>query len=262
MKHAPNRLREKLGKGEVLTGSVTYSWSPNVMEAAGHAGLDFMRLDNEHAWRQDAMAEHLIRAAELAGLGVVLRVDKENPYLIRKALEIGAAGVIVPNVYTVEAAEEVVRASKFPPRGTRGYSGSCHSARWGSAAGADWIEWSDSEPMIGVMIEDTRAMACVDEILAVEGLDFVLFGPADYSMSLGLRKPAKDSDAVQAALKRTIAAAEASGKHVMLGVGLSAQEIIRYMGMGVHMLELASDLSVLRDFYSNAVKTVSEARKS
>ena len=62
--------------------------------------------------------------------------------------------------------------------------------------------------MIGFMIENHQAMTCIDEILAVEGLDFVLFGPADYAMSLGRRQPAKDSDEVQSTLRRTIEAAQ------------------------------------------------------
>ncbi|MHC4714587.1 MAG: HpcH/HpaI aldolase family protein [Planctomycetota bacterium] len=250
MKREPNRLRRKLAAGSPVIGSVIYSWSPNVMEAAGYAGLDFMRIDNEHAWRQDSSAESLMRAADVVGVDAILRIDKENPYLVRKALEIGAGGIIVPNVYSVEAAENVIRAAKFPPRGIRGYSGSCRSGGWGSRAGAEWIDWSDAEPMIGVMIEDERAMSCVDGILAVDGLDFVLFGPSDYSMSLGLRRPAKNSDEVQGALKKTIAAAKAAGKHVMLGVGTSVEDINRYIEMGVTILEIGNDLGILRAFWS------------
>jgi len=251
-----NRLREKLQSGQVVLGSVIYSWSPNVMEVAGYADLDFMRIDNEHAWRQDRSAEELMRAAELVGVEAVMRVDRDNPYLIRKALEIGAAGIIVPDIHNVEEAEAVVRAAKFPPRGTRGYSASCRSGRWGSEAAAGWIEWSDSEPMVGVMIEHVSVMDHVADVLAVEGLDFVLFGPSDYSMSLGLGKPSKEDEQVQEALKRTIAAARKSGKHVMLGVGTSLEEIRRYRDMGVTMLEVGNDLGILRSFWKERADAV------
>lgn len=245
MERKPNKLRSKLSAGGTVTGSVMYSWSPNVMEVAGYAGLDFMRIDNEHAWRQDATMEHLMRAAYCADIVPLVRVDKGNPYLIRKALEIGAGGVIVPNVRTVEDAQAVVHASRFPPLGTRGYSGQCWSAGWGTAAGEEWIEWSDAEPMIGVMIEDQRAMECVDEILALDGLDFALFGPADYAMSLGWRQTAKNSDEVQWALARTIEAAQRANKHVMLGVALEEEELRRYSAMGVTMFEFVADIKVL-----------------
>jgi 4-hydroxy-2-oxoheptanedioate aldolase len=251
-----NRLREKLRDGQVVVGSVIYSWSPSVMEVAGCAGLDFMRIDNEHAWRQDASAEELMRAAELVGVEAVMRVDKDNPYLIRKALEIGAGGIIVPDVHSVEEVEAVVKAAKFPPRGTRGYSGNCRSGGWGARAGAEWVEWSDHEPMMGVMVEHVRAMDCVDEMLAVEGLDFALFGPADYSMSLGLRKPAKSHEEVEDALKRTIAAAGRSGKHVMLGVGTRVDDIERYREMGVTMLEMSNDLGILHTVWTQTSQAI------
>jgi 4-hydroxy-2-oxoheptanedioate aldolase len=256
MTRIPNRLRERLLSGQVVVGSVIYSWSPNVMEVAGHAGLDFIRVDNEHAWRQDRSAEELMRAAELVGVEVIMRVDRDNPYLIRKALEIGAGGVVVPDIASVAEAEAVVSAAKFPPRGRRGYSGNCRSGGWGSRAGAEWIEWSDREPMIGVMIENTQAVGCVEEILAVEHLDFALFGPADYSMALGLRRPAKSDERVQEALRLTVAAAKRSGKYVMFGVGTALEEIVRYKNMGVTMLEIGNDLGILHASWRERAEAV------
>jgi 4-hydroxy-2-oxoheptanedioate aldolase len=258
----PNKVRAKLAEGKVAVGTVMYSWSPNVMEVAGCAGLDFMRIDNEHAWRQDSSAEHLMRAAALSDVVPIHRVDRENPYLIRKSLEIGAGGIVVPDVSSPEDARAVVRASKFPPRGMRGLSGQCFSAGWGSADVAEWIEWSDTEPMIGVMIENVEAMKCVDEILTVDGVDFALFGPADYSMSLGLRRSVKTHKDVEAGLKKTIAAARKVGKHVMLGVGSDQSQISRYMDMGVTMLELASDVAVLRSAWSRAREAIYQAPSS
>ena len=108
---------------------------------SGLAGLDYLRIDNEHAWRQDGTLEHLIRAAIMGGVVPIVRIDRDNPYLLRKALEIGAGAIIVPDVCTVEEAESVVRAAKFPPRGSRGYSGNCWSAGWGARAVTQWLSW-------------------------------------------------------------------------------------------------------------------------
>lgn len=245
MERKPNNLRQKLDSVGYVTGSVMYSWSPTIMEVAGYAGLDFMRIDTEHAWRRDMSAEHLIRAAFVADIVPIIRVDKDDPFLIRKALEIGAGGIIVPDINSPEEAESVIRASKFPPQGIRGYSGHCWSAGWGTKAGAEWIEWSDSEPMIGVMIENYQAMECLDEILSIEGLDFILFGPADYAMSLGWRKIAKESIEIQDAIKKTIEAASNAGKYVMLGVGYEEYEFRIYKELGISMFEFASDLKIL-----------------
>lgn len=256
MEHKANKLRAKLARGELVTGSVSYSWSPNVIETAGYAGLDFIRVDSEHAWRRDPMAEHLMRAAYIADIVPVVRVDREDPYLIRKALEIGAGGIIVPDVRNAEEVEAVVRASKFPPVGSRGYSSLCWSAGWGSKAGEEWIQWSNTEPMIGVMIENQEAVEKVNVILAVDGLDFVLFGPADYSMSLRLGKPDKNHEKVQEALKLTLQAAEKHGKPVMFNPGTNIQEIKKYVDMGITMLEIGNDLGILRTIWSNTVKEI------
>ncbi len=257
----PNKVRDKLLNNQLVTGSVVYSWSPNVMDAAGLAGLDFMRIDNEHAWRQDSSAEHLIRAAVSADVMPIMRVDRDNPYLVRKALEIGAGGIIVPDVNSPAQAEEVVKAAKFPPWGIRGYSSNCWSAGWGTAGGADWVKWSNTEPMIGVMIESVGAMDCVEEILAVDGLDFVLFGPADYSMSLGLGKPAKNDERVQEALQKTIAAAHKVNKHVMFNPGVDSDEIKRYIDMGVTMLELGNDLGIIHSVWDKTCRTITKMTK-
>ncbi|MCJ7622764.1 MAG: aldolase/citrate lyase family protein [Anaerolineaceae bacterium] len=252
MERKPNNLRLKLNSVGYVTGSVMYTWSPSTMEVAGHAGLDFMRIDTEHSWRRDIAVEHLIRAAYIANIIPIIRVDKDDPFIIRKALEIGAGGIIVPDIQSPEEAESVVRASKFPPRGTRGYSGQCWSAGWGSKAGPEWIEWSDSEPMIGVMIENNRVIEMLDEILAIDGLDFVLFGPADYAMSLGWRKTAKGSDEVQEAIKKTIEAATNVGKHVMLGVGVEEHEFRKYKEMGISMFEFGSDIKILSNAWEKS----------
>jgi 2-dehydro-3-deoxyglucarate aldolase len=106
------------------------------------------------------------------------------------------------------------------------------------------------------MIETPDAVESVDEIMAVDGLDFVLFGPADYAMSFGWRRTAKESPEIQDALRRTIEAARKVGKHVQLGVGIADGDVQRYREMGVTMLELACDLAVLRGAWGRAARSV------
>lgn len=257
MPREPNRLRQKLAERNVAVGSAVFSWSPNMMEIAGYAGLDFMRIDTEHAWRRDTDIEHLIRAATVAGVVPILRIDGGDPHLPMKAFEIGAGGIIATEVDTVEAAQALVRAAKFPPVGERGYSGNCWSGGWGTRAGGEWVEWSDAELLVGIMAESPAAMDRIDDIMAVDGIDFALFGPADFSMALGLRKPAKNDARVQEALQTTVAAAKRSGKHVMYNPGTKADEITSCLELGVTMLEIGNDLGIARAAWAKAVQTVS-----
>ncbi len=252
----PNPLRAKLAAGEVTTGTAIFSWSPNIMEAMGLAGIDFVRIDNEHAWRQDDSSEMLVRAAWGVGVVPIIRVDRDDPYLVRKALEIGAGGVIVPDVHGVEEAEAVVRAAKFPPLGERGFSHNCYSGGWASVDPGAWLEWSNREPLVGIMIEHPLAMEAIDDIMAVEGLDFVLFGPADFSVTLGLGRPQPHEPRVAAALERTIGAARAAGKHVMYNPGFDPGEIARWRNAGLTMFELGSDTVIVRTALAKGIATV------
>jgi 2-keto-3-deoxy-L-rhamnonate aldolase RhmA len=252
-----NKLKKVLEGGGVAIGTAIFSYSPAVVEVAGYSGLDFVRIDNEHSWRRDDSMEHMIRAATIPGITPILRVDKGDPYIVRKALEIGAGGIIVPDITTREEAEDVVKASKFPPSGIRGYSGLCFSGRWGLEAGENWIDWSDHETLVGIMIENEEIIPHLDEVLSLEGLNFVLFGPSDYSMSLGLRSPQKNHPKVQAALKRTIEVAQKYDKPVAIGVGYPwVEEAQRYIDLGCKMIEIGSDVVALRSVWKTAFAAI------
>ena len=262
MTREKNNLKNKLDKGQIVTGSAIFSWSPNMMEIAGYVGLDFIRIDTEHAWRRDVEIENLIRAAYLTGIVPIIRIDGSDPNLPCKAFEIGAGGIIVTEIETVEAANELVANSKFPPKGNRGYSGNCWSGGWGTRAGEDWVAWSNKELLVGIMVENPKTMDKVADIMAVDGIDFVLFGPADYSMALGLSKPSKNDKRVLAALQQTILAAKEAGKHVMYNPGINQAEIDKAAAMGITMIEIGNDLGIARSVWSKAVKALSPKLKA
>jgi 2-keto-3-deoxy-L-rhamnonate aldolase RhmA len=256
-----NKLKEKMKKGEVAFGTAIYSFSPAVVELAGFCGLDFCRIDNEHAWRQDESAETLMRGAILAGIVPLLRVDKDNPYLVRKALEAGAGGVIVPHVNTRKEVEEIVQAAKFPPLGKRGYGGLCLSGQWGARGGTDWMEWSNEETLVIPMIEDPAAMPKIDEIISTDGLDGVFFGPADFSISAGV--PLQTThEKVMNALRRTIEAADKYGKFVIHGVGFPHWETaLKARELGVKAIELGHDVTILRAVWEKTIREFQKEKK-
>lgn len=257
-----NKLRKVLDKGDVAVGTAIFSCSPAVVEVAGYSGLDFVRIDNEHSWRRDESMEHMIRAACIGEITPLLRIDKDDPYIIRKALEIGAGGILIPDITSRKEVEEVVRAAKFPPRGIRGYSNLCFSGQWGAKIGEDWVNRSDSETLIGIMIENEKVVPHLDEILSTEELDFVLFGPADYSMSLGLRGPQKNHPKVQEGLKKTIDVANKYNKAVAIGVGQPwEEEAKKYIDLGCRMIEVGHDVVILRSVWkslSSKIREISE----
>ena len=254
MAYSGNKLKQLLAEGKPAFGTCICSFSPNLVEVAGFSGFDFCRIDNEHAWRQDSMLEHMLRAAIIADIVPLVRIDKDNPYLIRKVLEIGAGGIIVPEIKDVAEVERVVAAAKFPPKGHRGFSTLCFSAHYGISPASDWLTWSNDETLVGVMIEKPEAVEQVDAIMSVEGLDFVLFGPADYSVAIGLPGPDKNHPRVQEAIQCTTGAAAKHGKAVMIGVSSPwEEESAKYLDMGCRMIEIGHDYSVLAWAWQNAL---------
>jgi len=256
-----NNLKEKLSKGHFALGSAVFSWSPNMAEMAGYSGLDFIRIDTEHAWRKGSEIENIIRAAHLTKVLPIVRIDGNDSNLPRKAFEIGAGGIIATEINSVDDAKSLVDNAKFPPVGIRGYSGNCWSGGWGKRAGPNWVEWSNRELLVGIMVECPRAIDQVEEILAVDGIDFALFGPADFSMSLGLGKPSKNHPRVQDALNKTITAARNNGKHVMYNPGVSKEQIQEAIDIGITMIEVGNDLGIAGQVWESSVKMFSKEQK-
>jgi 4-hydroxy-2-oxoheptanedioate aldolase len=254
MNYTPNPLKEKLARGEKVYGTCICSFSPHMASLAGHCDFDFVRIDNEHAWRQDESLENTIRAALLEGVAPIVRIDKDEPYLARKALEVGALGLIIPEIKEASEVEAAVKAAKFPPRGERGFSTLCFSGQYGTADAAEWIEWSNRETLVGAMIEKPEAVEDIAAICAIDGLDFLLFGPADYSVAIGLSAPDKDHPSVQQAIAQTAEAAKKNGVHLMIGVAPPWQkETAYYAALGYDMIEIGHDYSVLARAWKGAL---------
>jgi 4-hydroxy-2-oxoheptanedioate aldolase len=256
-----NKLKETLQAGKVALGTCVDTFSPAIVEVAGYSGLDFVRIDTEYSWRSDDSLEHMIRAAKIADITAMVRIYKGNPYLASKVLQAGAGAILVSDIENYQEAIDVVQASKFAPKGMRGYSSFSFSAKWGTGGGKEWVEWSDSEIMVGVMVENTRIMEDLDKIFAIDGLDYCLFGPADFSMSLGYRGPAKSDPQIQAAFEKTCEIAEKHGKTVAIGIGQPwLQDAEKYLKGGCRILELGHDLGLLRGVWQKAVQDIAPLR--
>ena len=214
-----NVLKQTLDSGKIALGTCIDSYSPSIVEVAGYSGLDFVRIDTEYSWRRDDVLEHMVRSAMIAETTPMIRIEKGNHYLVSKALQIGASAVLVSDISNIHEAVDVVKAAKFPPEGIRGMSSFSFSAGWGSKGGPEWIKWSNSEILVGVMIENEQILEYINELLTIDGIDFCFFGPADYSMSIGLGSPQKNHPKIQDALKKTLSAAHKYNKPAGIGIG-------------------------------------------
>lgn len=257
-----NKMKQVLDQGKVALGTCVDSYSPAVVEIAGYSSLDFVRIDTEYSWRRDDALEHIMRAAVIADVTPMIRVEKGNHYLISKALQIGASAILVSDIADQKEAVDVVKAAKFPPKGIRGMSSFSFSAGWGAKGGPDWINWSNTELLVGVMIENEQILAQIDDVLSIDGLDYCLFGPADYSMSIGLGSPQKNHPDVQAALKKTIEAANKHSKAVGIGIAQPwAEDAKKYIDLGCRFLEIGHELGILRSVWKSAAADIKNLEK-
>jgi 4-hydroxy-2-oxoheptanedioate aldolase len=213
-----NRIRAALARGETVTGIILFTGSPMVAELAAAAGVDFVIIDMEHSALDLERCAHIIRAADAARMTPFVRVPQVDAGLIKKVLNLGAAGIAVPHANRDNCAA-ALRAVRYAPGGERGV---CAIVRSAGYAPGDWeahVRKADSEVMVIPLLEDKETIADFEALAAMPGLDVFFLGPTDLSVSLGVPHATFDEPAMAAALDRVVAAAKRHGKHVMTTIG-------------------------------------------
>jgi 4-hydroxy-2-oxoheptanedioate aldolase len=228
------QLARKLAEQRPLLGLFIGIPSPALAEMAGHAGFDFVILDNEHGPAGLETTENMIRAAACGGVAPLVRVSGAIRQEILRALDLGAAGVQVPQVNTAEQARLVVDAAKYPPQGNRGAAFSPRAAGYGFFGGPRHLEDSNAQTVVVTHIETVEAVENLDAMLAVEGIDVWFIGPTDLSVSMGYPgQPAHPE--VRATIESCIARIAAAGRVPGLMIG-SPDEFTLFAGQQARYL--------------------------
>jgi 4-hydroxy-2-oxoheptanedioate aldolase len=256
-------LTQKLRSGKPTLGMTMYSGSNAAIEIAGNWGLDFAFIDAEHtAVNVDTHLEKLILAAKLSGIAPLIRTRGTIEWDIRKSLELGAAGVIIPQVNTAEQAKAIVRAAKFPPLGRRGGDASVRAAGF-AGPNFKWSTYTQSandESLVIPMAESFEFFDNIDAILDVEGIDVINFGPADYSLSRLIPIDYSMSNPeVNEKLDELIEKCHARGIKVMAPcIPPTPENAIKLAEKGVDMIILGNDVM----FLNQGCQRASEAMKA
>ena len=234
-------FRERITSGRMITGSWLSIPDIAVAEILAQAGFDFLLIDGEHAPIDPVQLFPLAVAAERRGCPVVYRVRSNDPGLIKAALDIGIAGLMVPMVETPAEAAAVVAAAKYPPAGRRGM-GPWRAANYGIDS-ADYGRRANDETAIIVQIESGTAVGLAAEIAAISGVDALFVGPADLAGSLGL-----PVGSVAARLTEAIAHVAASARSTGRCAGIdatSSERLETYTGMGFRLFTYGVDADFL-----------------
>ena len=206
-----NLVKEKLLSGGTAYGVFCNLYSPMIVELVGHIGFDFALLDAEHSPVGVESCEHMIRAADSVGLPTFIRVAMNIRQNILRYLDIGALGVMLPQINSKAEAEAVVDAVKYPPQGKRGL-GPARAADYGLTPSLqEYTIKANQETLVAVQIETMDAVNNLDGFLSIEDVDVFFIGPNDLSASLGhIGQPGHPE--VQAMIEKLVYRIRAAGR--------------------------------------------------
>ncbi len=246
-----NQTRKRLAEGGVALGcSVSQLRSAEIPRMFSAAGFDWVFIDSEHGCFSIETIQDLVRSSLLLPITPIVRVADFQYDLLARALDMGAEGLILPRVESPDLLAKTISWTKFPPQGMRGFGLTPPAVGYEAASFVEITTHLNRETLIVAQIESQAAVDRLDELAAVPGVDALLVGPADLSISLGV--PGEwDSPKLNAAIDRVI---EACDKHkVWPAIQVrDAAMAKRCMNRGMKLIGCGNELAILW----NAVKAL------
>jgi len=239
-----NTIKAKLREGGTVVGTCLTDYvGAEVVTILKAAGMDFAFVDTEHSPTDYREIQTLVRVARAADVIPLVRVTQSEYFLIARALDVGAMGIIAPRIHSVEQARSVVSAMKFPPAGGRGYGLRSIINDFDFQGAKPEMDSADRETMVILQMESRECVDAIHEITAVPGVDAIMVGPFDLSVSLGI--PGDFENPVfWEAFDRMVDACRKNG--VAPGVHMGSLKLLkRAREHGARFLVFSADVSVL-----------------
>ena len=233
------------------------------MESLSYTGLDYVIIDTEHGCFSEESTADYILAAEKGGLLPYVRIgDIRRPCVLRM-LDVGARGLIVPNIRSVDQVRELVIHAKFPPVGNRGYCPN-RTSGWGSDSWSkdvfSYMEECNRRCKLIPQCETKEALEQIEEIAAIPGIDGIFVGPCDLSIDLGI--PLQfDNPVLVSAVERILKACKENNKESLIFAG-SMNDALKWVGKGFDSIAYSLDTSVFIQAYQALVEQFHKATKS
>jgi 2-keto-3-deoxy-L-rhamnonate aldolase RhmA len=247
-------LRDKWRAGLPTAGIWMRLSDPTVAEIIGPLGLDWVLVDVEHSALDLQTLQALMIALHDSATVPLVRVPWNDFVFIKRVLDLGAEGVLVPHVGSAEEAEAAVRACKYPPQGNRG-TGPRRPSHYG-ARERQYLAEANERTVALVMIETAAAVRDIDRILAASELDGIVVGPVDLAASMGLLPDFEHPD-VEAAIETVIARARAA--RVPFGTGRSVQDATPWLQRGAQIIPIGDDEAFIQRGVQTALRAFRRA---
>ena len=241
-----NRAKQKLANGEIVSivSGITH---PDDIDAVGPLGFDGIWLEGEHGATDASDLGNLTRACDIWGMTSVARINLNEQGLIYRTLDRGAQAIVVPHVNNASEARNVVEGGKFTPSGKRGM----FTSRQGLGV-SNYFDNANDQSMLIVLIEDIIAWENLDEIIAVDDIDFFFVAPSDFASSMGHMGDIQHPD-VQEKINDSISRITAAGRNA--GALATNENVARYTEMGVRFFMTGAGpwiASGFNEFVANA----------
>ncbi len=178
-----NAFKAALKEGRTQIGMWVTIPDPGVVELLAGCGYDWLLLDTEHSAMDAVDTMRLMQAAAPYPVSTIVRPGWNNPVEIKKLLDCGAQTLLIPYVQNADEATAAVAAVRYPPKGIRGVAGTTRASRYGAIK--DYATRADAEICLLVQVETSAALAEIEAIAAVDGVDGIFIGPADLAASMG-----------------------------------------------------------------------------
>jgi 2-keto-3-deoxy-L-rhamnonate aldolase RhmA len=250
-----NTAKELLKAGQQVYGtSVTDYFSAEVAVLLKAAGMDCFFVDTEHSPADHHQIQAICRAARGVGIVPMVRVTENVPYLITRALDVGAMGLVIPRVHSEEQALAAAEMMKYPPKGRRGFGmrSVITDYRWTTAA--EEMDSANNETLMVFQIESKEGLSCVEDIARTPNLDVLFIGPYDLTISMGIAEQFEGNQFWDA-VDRVIAACTAAGIAAGIQTGDMAQ-LREARRRGVRFLLYSNDVTVLFEGYRDAISAL------
>lgn len=246
----PNKLRQLLKAGKPTLGVRTATVWPDVVELIGHLGLyDYVEYAAEYGTFTYPDLDNFCRAAELYDLGTMIKIDQEPKLaLAQRAIGSGFQSVLFVDLRTVEDVKYCVRICRpdTPPDG--GLFGAAGRRFAYGSSGHEEFSQALRDVVVAIMVEKAPAVECLEEILAVPGIDMVQWGPTDYTMSSGLYKQPNYAQQVKAVERKVVETSIKMGVPPRIELQ-NLDNIQYYLEMGVRHFRIGHDMAILRDYW-------------
>jgi 2-keto-3-deoxy-L-rhamnonate aldolase RhmA len=253
-----HKFREKMNAGVFCLGAGITFFDPSVTEALADS-VDFFWIDLEHnPTSLESVSAHLM-AARAAGAPAIVRIPSSDVAWIKRVLDSGAEGIILPQARSVDEVQAFVSACRYPPQGSRGF-GPRRPTNYGRSRGAEYLQHANEQLFVAAQIETLSALEDLEAIVALPGLDSLVVGPYDLSGSMGMLGQVHHPRVVDA-IRSIASKARAAGKFVGMGMAADPDHALEAASLGVQWAQCGNDFEYMIRFADQVYGQIRELLK-